>query len=134
MAFIPHVPEIEDFSDLLDILGSKTKFGERLQILNDTQAYLNKSLDRFKDVTDIENEKQRAAGLVADARQVKANADKYAADKRAEGDNYYAGKMAEIQNRASELDVRAAGVSAQAAALALKDAEADKKGEQAAQG
>ena len=71
MAFIPHVPEIEDFSDLLDILGSKTKFGERLQILNDTQAYLNKSLDRFKDVTDIENEKQRAAGLVAKCGQVR---------------------------------------------------------------
>lgn len=130
MAFIPHIPEIEDFTDLLDILGSKTKFGERLQAINDAQTLLNKSLDRFKHVTDIEKERQKAAGLVADARQVKTDADAYAAAKQKEGDEYYAGKMADIQNSFARLEERErsfeavqANVNAQAAALDAQERE-----------
>jgi len=103
---IPHISPIEDFTDLLNMLGSKTKFGERLTAINQAQEMLNKSLDRFKEVTDIENTRQQAAGLLADAREVKANADSYGLKKHLESDEYYATQVKKIEDALAQLALR----------------------------
>src|SRR3990167_1659199 len=99
---IPYVAPIEDFTDLLNILGSKSKFGERLTALNAQQELLNKSLDRHKDISDIEQTRNQAAGLLADARGVKADADKYATGVKAEADKEAQSILAKAQNKLAE--------------------------------
>ena len=103
---IPYVAPIEDFTDLLNILGSKTKYGERLTALHAQQEMLNRSLDRHKDIADIEQTRQQAAGLLSDARGVKADADKYSTNVKGDADKEAQGILSAAQNKLAESAVR----------------------------
>lgn len=122
---IPHIPSLENVSDLLNILGNKTKFGERLTLLNEAQETLNKSLDRFKDISDIEEAKNQAASLVAGARRVKEDADKYAKEKRDEADKEAESILAKAQAKNVESLDREKAVSAREANVAFREAAVD---------
>lgn len=124
---IPYVAPIEDFTDLLNILGSKSKFGERLAALNAQQELLNKSLDRYKEITDIEGTKQRAAGLLADAKGVKADVDRYAKEAKEKADQEAQGVLTAAQNKTAESFTREGAVAEREKKVAVRESAVDAK-------
>ena len=109
---LPTIPLIENVSDLLNILGDKTVFGQRLKEMNALNEILIARNQRYEQVTDIEGTKNQAAGLLADAKQVKSQADSYSVKRKLEADDYYATEVKKIEDALVELADRNVGLEA----------------------
>ncbi len=85
---IPYIKQNLKVSELLDVVGDETVYGERLKNLNDTEERINTKLKRYADFNDIETYLQLAKATETKAAQDKKDADQYAAMTRATADNY----------------------------------------------
>ena len=65
---IPYIKQLENVSEVLDLVGNSKDYHERMKAMFDLEAMINSRLDRFKEVGEIEQIKQNAAGLLADAK------------------------------------------------------------------
>ena len=84
---IPYLVPLENVSEILDLLGNAKLFKERMTILNDAQNDINAKLKTVEDINKLGEQHAQAAALIADAKGVKAEADKYARGVRSNADN-----------------------------------------------
>ena len=117
---IPYVKQLENVSEVLDLVGNSKEYQARMKAMFDLEAMINSRLDRFKEVGEIEQVKQNAAGLLADARGVKAEADKYAKDTREKADDDAKDKLAAAQNKLDELVARETSVAEREGEVAVQ--------------
>jgi hypothetical protein len=108
---IPHIEPFEDATEVLALVSNSKKYTERLKILNAVEETIVKSLDRYKDIVDIEATKTQASALLNDARGVKTEADKYAERIKADADKQAQGILEKAQNKIAESVAREAAVT-----------------------
>lgn len=118
-----YIQPFESASDILDLLANSEKFSARMKQMMDMEKSINDKLDRYKEITDIESIRQQALGLQASAKEVMAEADKYAAGKKEAADAYVSAQEQKIEDTHAALNVRGETIAGRELAVAKREAE-----------
>ena len=124
---IPYIKQIESVSELLDLVGNSKDYQARMKAMFDQEARINARLDRFKEVGEIEQIKQNAAGLLADAKGVKADADNYSTEVKGEADKDAERILAAAKDKMDELVAREAALAERESKVVVRGVEQDAK-------
>lgn len=127
---IPYIKPFESVSEVLDLVGNSKEFQARMKTMFDLEAMINARLDRFKEVGEIEQIKQNAAGLLADAKGVKTEADNYAKSTHEKADEEAVGILAAAKNKMDESTARETTLAEREKQVALRETAVDNKEKQ----
>ena len=106
------IPENESLTDLLDLVSNSKKLKERTQGLLELQTQINRDIGDRNRIAKLDDLLAGAEAKVAEAGRIKVGADKYATDKKKEGDAYYDKQAARIKTEDGALIERERSVAA----------------------
>ena len=122
-----YIPENESLTDLLDLVSNSDKLKERTQGLIDLQTQINRDIGDRNRLAKLDDRLSDAEAKVAEAERLRVEADKYKTDRKAEGDAYYNGEVAKVENMLAELADRAKAISQRESSAGQKEAELSAK-------
>src|SRR3990167_2117751 len=100
---IPYIEPLENVSDILDLVGNSKKFTDRVTMLNDLITQINAQLKTVEDINKLGELQSQAANMLSQAKAVKASADKYAVEAKADADKEAEKILATAMNKMAEL-------------------------------